>query len=63
LNPRLLALIDSGELDWDNPRHREAYLRAWVNGELKVREGADKCPATNTGTSTERGRGSRSPGD
>jgi hypothetical protein len=31
---RLLDLLESGELDWDNPRHREAYLRAWVNGEL-----------------------------
>ena len=33
-NPRLLDLIESGELDWDNPRHREAYLRAWVKGEV-----------------------------
>jgi hypothetical protein len=31
LNPRLLALLESGELDWDNPRHREGYLRAWAN--------------------------------
>jgi hypothetical protein len=34
----LLALIDSGQLDWDNPRHREAYLRAWVKGGLPARK-------------------------
>lgn len=34
-SPRLLALIESGQLDWDNPRHREAYLRAWAKGDLK----------------------------
>jgi hypothetical protein len=33
-NQRLLELLKSGELEWDNPGHREAYLRAWVNGEL-----------------------------
>ena len=32
VNPKLLKLIESGEFDWDDPRHREAYLRAWVNG-------------------------------
>ena len=32
MNPRLAALIDSGQFDWDNDKHREAYLRAWVNG-------------------------------
>ncbi len=31
---RLLDLLKSGELDWDNPGHREAYLRAWAAGEL-----------------------------
>ena len=31
VDPRLLELLESGGLDWDNPRHREAYLRAWVN--------------------------------
>lgn len=33
-NPRLLDLLERGELDWDNLKHREAYLRAWVNREL-----------------------------
>ena len=33
-SPRLLELIETGELDWDNLRHREAYLRAWVKGEV-----------------------------
>jgi len=32
VNPKLAALIDSGQFDWDNDKHREAYLRAWVNG-------------------------------
>ena len=32
--PRLLELLESGEFDWDNLKHREAYLRAWVNGGL-----------------------------
>jgi len=31
MHPKLLELLESGEFDWDNPRHREAYLRAWVN--------------------------------
>ena len=32
VNPKLRELIESGQFDWDNPRHREAYLRAWVAG-------------------------------
>ena len=35
MNPRLLELLERDELDWDNPVHREAYLKAWVNGEVK----------------------------
>ena len=31
---RLLDLLRSGELDWDDERHRAAFLRAWVNGDL-----------------------------
>ena len=30
MNPRLMALLESGDLDWDDPRHREMYLRTWV---------------------------------
>ena len=30
MNPALAALIESGEFDWDDPRHREMYLRTWV---------------------------------
>jgi hypothetical protein len=33
VNPKLAALIASGEFDWDNLQHREAYLRAWVKGD------------------------------
>ena len=28
-NPRLRELLDSGNFDWDNEYHREAYLKAW----------------------------------
>ena len=37
VNPRLLDLLERDELDWDDPRQREAYLRAWVKGDLPVR--------------------------
>ena len=32
VSERLRALLESGELDWDNPRQREAYLKAWAAG-------------------------------
>lgn len=32
MNPGLARLLDAGELDWHDPRHREAYLREWVRG-------------------------------
>lgn len=31
LNPRLRELLEKDELDWENPRHREAYLKYWLN--------------------------------
>ncbi len=34
VNPKLAELLERDELDWDNEKHREAYLRAWVNGEV-----------------------------
>ena len=34
-HPRLLELLERNELDWDNPRHREMYLRAWLNGSVE----------------------------
>ena len=37
-NPRLRELLDSGNLDWDNEYHREAYLKAWVSRPLKQEE-------------------------
>ena len=44
-NPALLDLLESGRFDWDNPRHREAYLRAWVNGALpRKAEDNDRRP-------------------
>ena len=38
VHPRLAELLERGELDWDNPRHREAYLRAWLNAPRKQEE-------------------------
>ena len=32
--PGLLELLEKDELDWDNLRHREAYLRAWLTGSV-----------------------------
>jgi len=34
LNPRLRELLENDELDWDNPRHREAYLKYWLSQPL-----------------------------
>lgn len=36
VNPRLQRLLDTDELDWDDPRHREIYLREWVNKDSKA---------------------------
>ena len=48
-NPRLLDLIESGELDWDNLRHREAYLRAWVKGEVSGKTTEDEAVVQSLG--------------
>jgi hypothetical protein len=32
VNPKLAELLESGEFDWDNDQHREAYLRAFTVG-------------------------------
>lgn len=42
VSPRLLELLERDELDWDNEKHREAYLRAWVNRELPVKAEAEE---------------------
>jgi hypothetical protein len=34
VNSKLRELLEKDELDWDDPRHREAYLRYWVNKPL-----------------------------
>jgi hypothetical protein len=36
LNLRLAALLESGEFDWDNPYHREAYLKAFAAGQFSA---------------------------
>ena len=33
-SPELARLLESGEFDWDNPRHREAFLKAFARGEF-----------------------------
>ncbi len=37
MHQKLQQLLDSGEFDWDNIFHREAFLRAWVKGEISGR--------------------------
>ena len=32
MNPKLAGLLESGEFDWDNDQHREAFLRAFTAG-------------------------------
>jgi hypothetical protein len=44
VSPRLLDLLERDELDWDNLKHREAYLRAWVSGELPPPKPAEPGP-------------------
>ena len=38
VNEKLRKLLEDDELDWDNPRHRDMYFRAWVKGELPEEE-------------------------
>lgn len=45
-NKKLQHLLDTDELDWDDPRHREIYLREWVNKDGKAfRDDEDDDPA------------------
>lgn len=37
-NPRLQELLESDRFDWDDLRHREAYLKAWINRPIKQQE-------------------------
>ena len=38
LNPKLRELLEKNELDWDNPRHREMYLKYWLSQPLVQEE-------------------------
>lgn len=43
----LAELIESGEFDWDDEKHRNAYLKAWAAGrepEKPVAEPAGNHP-------------------
>ena len=53
LNPKLLALLERGDLDWDNPRHREAYLRAWVKGAAPEPAGDPQDTRPGTGSASQ----------
>ncbi len=41
-NPKLEKLLDEDELDWDNPSHREAYLKAWLTMPREQEEDPDE---------------------
>jgi len=34
IHPVLLELLEQDRLDWDDSRHREMYLKAWVTGRV-----------------------------
>lgn len=38
MNRKLQELIEKDELDWDDPRHREAYLKYWLSRPLEQEE-------------------------
>ena len=40
-NSKLQRLLDTDELDWDDPRHRELYLREYVNKNERAFDDAD----------------------
>jgi len=37
-NPRLRQLLEDDDLDWDNPHHREMYLKEWVKAPREAEE-------------------------
>lgn len=57
VNPKLQHLIDTDELDWDDPRHREMFLREWVNKDghafLDEDEAEAPLPGDSSGTGNE----------
>ena len=40
-NPRLRQLLEDDDLDWDNPHHREMYLKEWVKAPRDIGEEED----------------------
>ena len=59
INPKLQSLLDRDELDWDDSRHREMYLREWVNKGSKAfnddEDEGDPCPSCNEADLEARG--------
>lgn len=37
-NPRLRRLLEDDDLDWENPHHREMYLKEWVKAPRDTEE-------------------------
>jgi hypothetical protein len=55
--PRLLSLLASGEFDWDDLRHRQVFLRNWVEGD------PDLNPAAGSAEGEDEGEVGRAPAD
>ena len=45
MSPRLAALLETGEFDWHDPRHRETYLREFVRGAFSPVKAEPRVPA------------------
>ena len=37
-NPRLRQLLEDDDLDWENPHHREMYLKEWVKAPRDIED-------------------------
>lgn len=45
MSPRLAELLDSGEFDWHDARHRETFLREFVRGAFSPVKTPPRVPA------------------
>jgi hypothetical protein len=44
---KLIRLLRTGEFDWENVYHRQAFMKAWLNGDEELRKmltGDEKLP-------------------
>lgn len=50
LNPGLQEKLENDELDWDDPGHRAAFLKHWINRPILQEEGGPaRCPTHGNG--------------